>query len=733
MPGDWLMGLSTWSSSQNKRFKRREALKLLLAAFLFVAASVAVLEMEFAPNNLAQLAAGDIAPQDIIAHTHISYESAIATEAEKTRAESRVTVSYSRPAPEVARQQLATADNILTYLDAVRSDPDPALSAEKRLAWVHQIQPVSFTPEEAEAILKLNDTLWLDAKDEIRSALEDIMRNEIRDSQLISMRRRLNLLISSDVPDIEALVIVAIAEDLIQPNTFEDEVRTNEDRKAARDSVSPVFKTLEQNEVVVRAGERISTEDIEALQALGLQNPETTWHNIASTFIWLSILMILLGYYMLKYHPADLKDNQKLITLGVLMFLFVVAIRATVPGHALLAYALPMTALTIMIAVLLDPQLALMVTLVMGLIEMYAANTSLELFSYVILSGFIVALTIGPMAQLDRLLWAGLYTIICNVLVIVAFRFFGNDMEISALLTRVGVGLLNGVLSAGLPLLGFVIVGSATDMVTYIQLSELSRPTHPLLLELLRRSPGTYHHSLLISNLAEQAAERVGANAFLCRIGAYYHDVGKITRPYFFTENFIPGGSNLHASLTPEASAQIIISHVPDGLKLAKKYHLPSVIQAFIAEHHGTDKAGYFYNEALRAAGDDKSQVDEAMFTYPGPKPQSKETAILMLADASEATVRSVQPHSSEEIDEIVRRTIANRMKAGQFDECNLTMRDLEQIRLAFNDVLQGVSHPRIKYPAEIKQVEDTGPLPPLPLAMQNLSAPARKEFENDK
>lgn len=727
------MGLSTWSFSQNKRFKRREGLKLLLVVFLFVTASALVLETEFSPSNVAELTAGDIAPQDIIAHTYISYESAIATEAERGRAEGRVTVSYSSPAPEVARQQLAIADNILAYLDAVRSDPDPYLTPAKKVAWIQQVQPIPFTSENAEVILKLNDTLWLDAKDEIRSALEDVMRNEIRDNQLISMRRRLNLLISSDVPDIEATVIMAIAEGLVQPNTFEDELRTNEERQRAREAVSPVFKTLEQNEVVVRAGERISVEDIEALQAMGLQNPETTWHNIISTFIWLSILMILLGYYMFKYCPADLKDNQKLITLSLLMFLFVVAIRATVPGHELLAYALPMTALTIMVAVLFDPQLALMVTLVMGLIKTYVAGVSLELFTYVILSGFIVALTIGPMAQLNRLLWAGLYTIICNVLVIVAFRFFGNSLDFADLLARVGVGLLNGVLSAGLPLLGFVIVGSATDMVTYIQLTELSRPTHPLLLELLRRSPGTYHHSLLISNLAEQAAERVGANAFLCRIGAYYHDVGKITRPYFFTENFIPGGSNLHASLTPEASAQIIISHVPDGLKLAKKYHLPAVIQSFIAEHHGTDKVGYFYNEALRAAGDDKSQVDEAMFTYPGPKPQSKETAILMLADASEATVRSVQPHSSEEIDEIVRRTIANRMKAGQFDECNLTMRDLEQIRLAFNDVLQGVSHPRIKYPAEIRQVEDTGPLPPLPLAMQNLSVPARKDFENDK
>jgi len=251
---------------------------------------------------------------------------------------------------------------------------------------------------------------------------------------------------------------------------------------------------------------------------------------------------------------------------------------------------------------------------------------------------------------------------------------------------------------------------------------------------LLRRAPGTYHHSLLVSNLAEHAAERIGANAFLCRVGAYYHDVGKIMRPYFFTENTPPGGANLHAPLEPETSAQIIISHVTDGLKLAKKYRLPSVIRACIAEHHGTERVGYFYHQAVQAAGGDETEVDETAFTYPGPIPQSKETAILMLADASEATVRSVQPHSSEELDEIVRRTIANRMKSGQLDNCDLTMRDLEQIRLAFHEVLQGVSHPRVKYPDQLNKktkIEATGPLPPLPLAVQS-SGPAEHNRDAD-
>ncbi|RME47345.1 MAG: HDIG domain-containing protein, partial [Caldilineae bacterium] len=655
-----------WHNRQIPPLRRREVLKLLFIAFSFIVLSVFVLEVEFFPTAVAQLKVGDIAPQDITAPTRISFESAIATEAERDRAESRVTVDYSRPDPEVSRTQRAIADQVLAFLDAVRADADPYMTAADKLDWIQQIQPVSLSREEAAAILNLNEAQWLDAKDEIRYVLEEAMRNEIRESQLISVRRRLDLLISPDVPDAEARVITAIAEDLVQPNTFVDEASTNLKRQQAREAVQPVFKTLEQGEVVVRAGERITPETIEALQALGLQQPGTRWRQIASTFLWMTILTAMLGYYLAKYHRPLLKSNQQLALLVVLLLLFIGGSRLVRSSNDMLPYTLPVTALTVIVAALLGSRLALIVTLLMGLVVSYNAGGSLELLMYVVLSGFLVSLVVGPRVQLNTLLWAGLYTAVSNTIVILLFRFFENNIELLDLLTRLGGGLLGSVLSAGLPLLAFFLIGSFTDMITYIQLLELSRPTHPLLLELLRRAPGTYHHSLLVSNLAEQAAERIGADAFLCRVGAYYHDVGKMMRPYFFTENIPPGGANLHQNLDPETSAQIIISHVTDGLKLARKHRIPSVIRAFIAEHHGTEVTGYFYQQAVQAANGDEVQVNKARFTYPGPKPQSRETAILMLADASEATVRSAQPHSAEEIDEIVRRTISTRMKSGQ-------------------------------------------------------------------
>ncbi len=725
------MSLQLTRSAANgtARFSRREIIKLLLVALVFVLLSTAILEVQVTrlfSGDIAQLSVGDIAPQDIISPAKISYESAIDTETARTRAENQVSEIYRRPDPEVARTQLSLADDVLAFLDSVRADP--YLSATEKLDWITQIQPISLTREEAANILNLGDAMWLDAKKEVRRVLDDAMRTEIRESQLISVRRRLDLLISSDVPDSEAAIITAITEDLVQPNTFVDEERTAKARQAARDAVAPVMRTLAKNEVVVRQGERITPETIEALQALGLQQNDNQWWKIIATFSIIVLLTAFLGFYLVKFHTPLLRDNQQLAFLVLLLLTFTAAARMVESDNLLLQYAVPVAALTLVIASLFDAHLAMAVTVFIGLIEAYVGGGSMEFFAYVFFTGFVVALTIERMAQVTALLWAGVYAAATNIAVILLFRLIAANFELPDLLLRLSGGVLSGALSAGVALLIFFAVGGLTDMVTYLQLLELSRPTHPLLTELLRRAPGTYHHSLLVSNLAEQAAERIGANAFLCRVGAYYHDVGKIMRPYFFTENMPPGGANLHEPLEPEASAKIIISHVTDGLKLAKKYRLPTVIKACIAEHHGTDVVGYFYQQAIEEAGGDASKVDKAAFTYPGPKPQSKETAVLMLADASEATVRSMQPQSSAEIDEIVRRTIQNRLDSGQFDDCDLTMRDLKQIRLAFIDTLQGVSHPRIKYPkqdSDAKNESNGGQaLPPLPLSVQS-SGPA--------
>jgi hypothetical protein len=267
------------------------------------------------------------------------------------------------------------------------------------------------------------------------------------------------------------------------------------------------------------------------------------------------------------------------------------------------------------------------------------------------------------------------------------------------------VMLLNGVLSASIALLGYYLFGNLFNITTSLQLTELSRPTHPLLRQLLLKAPGTYHHTIVVSNLAERAAAAIGADGFLARVGAYYHDIGKTVRPYFFTEN-IADGSSPHDKLDPLTSAQIIISHVSDGVDLAQKYRLPLRLQDFIREHHGKTLTQYFYTQAQRSANQSEAVV-EANFRYPGPRPRSKETAVVLLADTCEAAVRAIRPATREDLERLVRKLIDERVNEGELNECNLTFRDLQTIRDVFLQVLQGVHHPRVVYPEALKASEN--------------------------
>ena len=243
--------------------------------------------------------------------------------------------------------------------------------------------------------------------------------------------------------------------------------------------------------------------------------------------------------------------------------------------------------------------------------------------------------------------------------------------------------------------------------VTTLKLLELSNPNNVLLKKLLMDAPGTYHHSMLVANLAEMASEEVGANSVVTRIGAYYHDIGKTQKPYFFGENQM-GGDNPHNNLNPELSAKIIISHVKDGIELAKKYNLPSVIQDIIAEHHGTTLVKYFYY-TVKNNSENPDEVKEEDFRYSGPIPSSKESGIIMLADSVEAAVRSIKEPNEDKIKEMVNNIINDKLSSGQLNNCNLTINDIEKIKKCFLTALNGIYHHRVEYPKEkVKELNNT-------------------------
>jgi len=264
-----------------------------------------------------------------------------------------------------------------------------------------------------------------------------------------------------------------------------------------------------------------------------------------------------------------------------------------------------------------------------------------------------------------------------------------------------GAALFSGLASSSVALVLQYFLAQSLGLTTALQLIEISRPDFRLLQFLLRKAPGTYQHSLQVANIVEQAAELIGADALLARVGALFHDVGKSLNPMFFIENQPQGEPNPHEELEPLESASVIIAHVSDGVMLARKHRLPRRIDDFILEHHGTMLARYQYNQALEAAGGDASKVDKDRFRYPGPRPSSRETALLMLADGCEARTRAERPQGEESIRRIVLATIEQAQKQGQLDDTQLTLRDLSLITEAFVTVLRGTHHARIRYPKE--------------------------------
>ncbi|MGA9349307.1 MAG: HDIG domain-containing metalloprotein [Anaerolineae bacterium] len=673
-------------------------LRAILSGLLFVLVVSGILVFQFLPMGQVVLDEGDVSDSDIRAPHEITYVSQILTEDARDSAEAAVRDIYDPSDARVARQQVTKARQILGYIDSVRQDS--YARPEQQRQWIAAIPDPSLSAAVIDQILSLSEEDWQEVQTETISVVDQAMREEIRESQLDQARRRVSALVGLELSEVQAGIVSELVRDLIKSNSFYNAQKTDEAKRLARESVQPLSQTIAEGEIILREGDIVTSLDVEALSALGLRQVEIEWQELAGTVIFVLLIAIVLGLYLFRFRQEYWVRWPRMLLLLLLLVLFILAAKLMVSDQAVLSYLLPTAALSMLLTVLLGPQLAITVTVLFSTVVGFMAGGSLELTVYALAGGLIASLSLSKVERLNAFLWAGVYVALANLAVILAFHLPSQDYDAVQFLTLAGFSLVNGGLSASLTLAGFYLLGTLFDITTSLQLMELARPTHPLLRELLLKAPGTYHHSILVSNLAEEAAGRIGADPLLVRVGAYYHDVGKIVRPYFFVDNQVEG-VNVHERLDPRTSAQIVISHVKDGLDLAKKYRLPSKVRDFIPQHQGTSLATYFYQQARESEAD---EVNEEDFRYPGPKPQTKETAIVLLADSCEAVVRAERPASLEEIEELVRKVIGNKVSAGQLDECDLTLHDLDEIRDAFVSILQGVFHPRIKYPEEAER-----------------------------
>jgi putative nucleotidyltransferase with HDIG domain len=683
-------------------FVRRawRAARVWLLALIFLAAQVTILALPLPPSGRVAIEVGDVALQDFRAPFTKTFASPLRTAAEREQAAGAIAPVYTAPDTIIARQRVQRAQQVLAFLDSIRADsyatPDLAV------AWTQAIDDVRLPPQAVRQMFALSDADWTNrVRPEILSVLDQAMRRSIRPDTIEQARADVPRNVTLGLNENQAQTVVAIVQSFLVPNSFYDAAATEAARETARNAVKEVSQTYARGDLIVAQGQRVSDTDVEALDQFGMRAPRTNLVTVGSAALLVALLVGLLGLYIQRFHPEYWQDLRYPLVFGLLYTGWVVAAKVSIPGRVVLPYLFPAPALAMLLTVLLDANIAIAATAVLGLIISTISGGSMELVTYALAGSLVAALTLRRVERISSFFWTGIFVGLAGGLVVLAARLpstTGNDPDaLVAMLTLIAAALLNGLLSSGITLAGFFVLGSAFDILTTIQLQELARPNHPLLQKMLREAPGSYHHSLLVGNLAEQAAERIGADALLVRVGAYYHDVGKTSRPYLFIENQIEG-VNVHEHLDPATSATMLIRHVREGRDLARRYRLPRRVRAFIPEHHGTMRVSFLYQKALEAAEDPRS-VNEADFRYPGPKPQSRETALLMLADGCEAAVRSIRPGSVEELEGIVRRVISDRVGDGQLDECNLTLRDLNQIIESFVATLKGVFHPRIKYP----------------------------------
>lgn len=679
----------------------------LWAAALTVGLTL-VLSFNLVSRTQVSVTVGEPANQDIVAPQSISYFSDVLTDQAREQAVASVENVYTTPDLTIARAQVNQARAIFNFIDVVRADS--LASEEMKLRYLSAIEGVTIDAEIGRLLLSMSGSDYDAVKADVVAIIEEVMRGEIRDDSaaINEARRAARNQFSFNLTQSQERVVTSLVPQFIVPNSFFNEEATAERRNEAAAAVEQQRQSVLQGQYIVRVGEEVTPAHMEMLERLGLLQPEISWWRVGSIFMATVLVVSLLTLYWYRFHSSLQESPRYLLLFGGIIVLFVLGAKLLVPGQGMIAYLFPAAAMSMLMAVIYDERLAMFASVTVAVLVGLVAQESLELTFYMAIGPLFAALTLRDAQRINAFFRAGLVAALANMLVILVFRM-SQDVAPVEILQLLAFSIGNGFISASITLAGFFVVGGLFGMMTTLQLQELSRLDHPLLKDLLRRAPGTYHHSIMVANLAEQAAERVNANSALVRVGAFYHDIGKMNRPPFFTEN--QEGIDPHDTLDPYSSARIIISHVQDGLQLARKHRLPDRIQDFIAEHHGNRLVMLFFKKAQEQA-EDPAKVDESRFRYNGPPPRSRESGIVLLADSVEAASAAVRPNNGESIEKLVNKIVEDHIKDGQLDNSGLTLGDIREIRESFIETLKGRFHVRVKYPGN----EELAPAPEAPV-----------------
>jgi len=687
-------------------FTRRDLVRLLISSILLIVALTAVLASDIVPTKL-DVTAGQVATADIVAPRATTFMSATLTQQARDAASQAVAPQYDyTPAKGDTVAQASTVE-LNTELAPVDAAFSATITATARKTLLKNAIP-GLSDESQATLLAMTTDRWPAVRDEARRLLDQLERSELRDSDLANTRANLAGLVLGGLQASERQLVAELVAPVLTANSSYSAELTTAARLAAASAVAPVTVTLSQGQTIVRKGDPIGALEIEKIQAFGLTDARVDLARLAGWALLAILIVGLVLAWIYRFRPGLWHRTNVLVLIGMLLVFTTIALKLTA-GRSVLPFFVPTAAAGILIAILLDASAAVVLTAVIAVIGGAVNGNSLEITAYIFLGGLAGIVAVRRGDRLNAFVQAAVAILIVNALVVSTFSLLG-ERDITGVLQLYGASAASAGGSAIAAVGSFAVIGNLFGILTIFQLLELANPSQPLLRRLLIETPGTYHHSIMVGNLAERAAEAIGADPLITRVAAYYHDVGKLANPQAFIENQA-SGDNVHDDLEPEVSATILKEHIGDGIEIAYRAHLPKPLIAFIPQHHGTAQLSYFYAKAreeaaapfggLETAEGQKAAnaVDQRIYRHNGPKPQTREAALLMLADGVEASVRSLASRDEPAIRAMVNRIIAERLQDGQFDECDLTLRDLERIREAFISQLLGMYHQRIAYP----------------------------------
>ncbi|HYF93707.1 MAG TPA: HDIG domain-containing protein [Symbiobacteriaceae bacterium] len=686
------------------RLKNSKVRRALLGG-LFFALLTLILTGEIVPQRL-DISQGEVAPRDLPAPRDMVNR--LATQRLKDAAAAAVP-----PAMTVDPSVLRIAEDYVGYafsqVRSVREQPNQEQKTKVAELTRQLNLGANVTPETYTALLSADDRMLELARSDALNLVRAALSTGVYKQDVAEIRDRIDkgqdkYAIQTKEPWLQ-IFTRELAKSQIKANLVEDVAQTAKNQEIAIIGQEPV--TWKKGQLIIKKGEPVTDEQIAMLEDLRLIGQSADYRSYVGTAVLAGVIVGLMALYIRRYRSDLLDQDRKMLLLGIIgigtlgLSMVMKAFGNLGPG---VAYLMPVAVNGMLVSILLDTRAALLQNALLALLVGLSTEVDQVNFALVALVGSTVgSYAVSRVESRTDIYRAGFMVSGANVLTIIgiymvkAYPLWSVQPWIDA-----GLGAANGVLTAMVVTGALPMFESLFGILTPLKLLELSNPNHPLLKKLLVEAPGSYHHTILVANLCEAGAEAIGADTTLARVGAYYHDIGKTKRPYFFVENQF-GGENPHDKLPPSLSALIITSHVKDGLEMAREARLPGEIVDFIPEHHGTTLVSYFYHKASKDG--QAEYVLEEDFRYDGPKPRSKETAILMLADSCEASVRAQRTKGSLTVDQIeaqVRRIFDDRLKQGQLDECDLTLRELDTLVKTFVKVLSGVHHARVEYPEAI-------------------------------